>query len=329
MPARIGEGSEIIQGIFAGCCTQHPAHEFDPFPSKDGAKSRRHIVNKASRYRSSFGRGSAVPETNIGRSGRPRRIDRQPFRDDELVTEAYCGWSPHTALGHESATAINYALPPLPYKTMATLTTLKKKIAALEAQVERATKAEMGNAIAKIRKIMGDYGVTVEHLVDGAKPGRATASKKTAGAKAAKAPKASKAKKPAKYMDPKSGATWSGLGRIPAWIAKAKNRDAFLIDKAAAAEAPKAAPATKSRGKRVGTKTAAKAARAASKVTSKKSAVAKKAAPAKKAAASGPASAKRASAKKTAGKAARKSSASKKASAPASAPAADASTTAS
>ena len=211
---------------------------------------------------------------------------------------------------------------------MATLTTLKKKIAALEAQVERATKAEMGNAIAKIRKIMGDYGVTIEHLVDGAKHGRATASKKAAGAKTAKA---SKAKKPAKYMDPKSGATWSGLGRIPAWIAKAKNRDAFLIGKPTAAEAPKATPAAKSPGKRAGAKVTAKAARAASKVTRKKSAVAKKAAPAKKAAASGPAPAQRASAKKAAGKAARKSSASKKASAPASAsaPAADASTTAS
>ena len=239
--------------------------------------------------------------------------------------------SPNAAFGHDSAAAINYALPPLPYKTMATLTTLKKKIAALEAQVERATKAEMGNAIAKIRKIMGDYGVTIEHLVDGAKHGRATASKKAAGAKTAKASKASKSKKPAKYMDPKSGATWSGLGRIPAWIAKAKNRDAFLIGKPTAAEAPKATSAAKSPGNRAGAKVTAKAARAASKVTRKKSAVAKKAAPAKKAAASGPAPAKRASAKKAAGKAARKSSASKKASAPASAsaPAADASTTAS
>ena len=210
---------------------------------------------------------------------------------------------------------------------MATLTTLKKKIAALEAQVERATKAEMGNAIAKIRKIMGDYGVTIEHLVDGAKHGRATASKKASGAKTAKA---SKAKKPAKYMDPKSGATWSGLGRIPAWIAKAKNRDAFLIGKPTAAEAPKTS-AAKSPGKRAGAKVAAKAARAASKVTRKKSATAKKAAPAKKAAASGPVPAKRASAKKAAGKAARKSPASKKAPAPASASAttADASTTAS
>ncbi|WP_322048072.1 H-NS family nucleoid-associated regulatory protein, partial [Paraburkholderia sp. J67] len=34
---------------------------------------------------------------------------------------------------------------------------------------------------------------------------------------------------PAKYQDPKSGATWSGRGRAPDWIKGAKNRDRFLI----------------------------------------------------------------------------------------------------
>ncbi|WP_279608803.1 H-NS family nucleoid-associated regulatory protein [Burkholderia anthina] len=33
----------------------------------------------------------------------------------------------------------------------------------------------------------------------------------------------------AKYRDPKSGATWSGKGRAPSWIAKSRNRDRFLI----------------------------------------------------------------------------------------------------
>ncbi|WP_234775318.1 H-NS family nucleoid-associated regulatory protein [Paraburkholderia tropica] len=34
------------------------------------------------------------------------------------------------------------------------------------------------------------------------------------------------------YPDPKSGATWSGRGRAPAWIASAKDRTRFLIGKA-------------------------------------------------------------------------------------------------
>ncbi|MFL9898891.1 H-NS family nucleoid-associated regulatory protein [Paraburkholderia fungorum] len=34
----------------------------------------------------------------------------------------------------------------------------------------------------------------------------------------------------AKYRDPKSGATWSGRGPAPAWLASAKDRTSFLID---------------------------------------------------------------------------------------------------
>ncbi|MBO1859091.1 H-NS histone family protein [Burkholderia cenocepacia] len=33
-----------------------------------------------------------------------------------------------------------------------------------------------------------------------------------------------------KYRDPKTGATWSGRGKAPQWIAKAKNRDRFPIE---------------------------------------------------------------------------------------------------
>ncbi|MGN4224231.1 H-NS family nucleoid-associated regulatory protein, partial [Burkholderia gladioli] len=32
-----------------------------------------------------------------------------------------------------------------------------------------------------------------------------------------------------KYLDPKTGATWSGRGRPPEWIKNAKDRDRFLI----------------------------------------------------------------------------------------------------
>ncbi|WP_256927813.1 H-NS family nucleoid-associated regulatory protein [Caballeronia sordidicola] len=34
----------------------------------------------------------------------------------------------------------------------------------------------------------------------------------------------------AKYRNPKSGATWSGKGRAPAWLANVKNRARVLID---------------------------------------------------------------------------------------------------
>ena len=57
-----------------------------------------------------------------------------------------------------------------------------------------------------------------------------TAAKKAtvvAGAAAHKGQR--KGPQPAKYRDPKSGATWSGRGPAPAWLATAKDRSKFLI----------------------------------------------------------------------------------------------------
>lgn len=110
---------------------------------------------------------------------------------------------------------------------MATIIALKKKIAALEAKVELVQKTEMQGAIAKIRKIMQDFGVTLEHLSANevassvSSPGKSTQQVTVASAtRRSKAPK---------YRDPISGVTWAGVGRAPAWIVGAANRDDFLI----------------------------------------------------------------------------------------------------
>ncbi len=68
-----------------------------------------------------------------------------------------------------------------------------------------------------MREKIATYGLTVEDVF-----GRKRAARKTAN---------EKEKKPAvaKYQDPKSGVTWSGKGRAPGWIAKARNRDRFLV----------------------------------------------------------------------------------------------------
>ena len=60
---------------------------------------------------------------------------------------------------------------------------------------------------------------------------------------------------PVSHRDPATGQTWTGKGRPPAWIAGAKDRDAFLIDGAVAA--PKAR-AAKSAPKRAAKKATAK-----------------------------------------------------------------------
>jgi len=151
---------------------------------------------------------------------------------------------------------------------MSKLTALKKQIAALEAQAERIAKEEMASAIAKVKDIMAEYNLTIEHLTQA-----------VAGKRAVKRSKV-KAASVAKYADPKTGKTWSGFGRAPGWIAGAKNRDAFLVGKSSAAEPAAKAPAATKKAPAKAAK-AAKAVRVAKKTP--KSAAKSAVAPAKKA----------------------------------------------
>ncbi|SIT43881.1 DNA-binding protein H-NS [Paraburkholderia piptadeniae] len=106
---------------------------------------------------------------------------------------------------------------------MATIENLQAKIAKLQAQAELIARNESSTVIAKIRDIMERYGLTtadIEAHLGGKKRGR-EAGVKVAGKPATGA---------AKYQDLKTGATWTGHGRAPAWIANAKDRTKFLID---------------------------------------------------------------------------------------------------
>jgi DNA-binding protein H-NS len=49
----------------------------------------------------------------------------------------------------------------------------------------------------------------------------------------------------AKYQDPKTGATWSGHGRAPSWIANAKDRTKYLVNSNASGAASVTASKTK------------------------------------------------------------------------------------
>jgi DNA-binding protein H-NS len=103
-----------------------------------------------------------------------------------------------------------------------------------------------------------------------------------------------KGPQPAKYRDPKSGATWSGRGPAPAWLAAVKDRAKFLIEGANAVTtetraANKASKTnTTSKSGAVSRKAAVKKVAATKVSTAKKAVVAKKAtakkAPATKAA---------------------------------------------
>ncbi|MDP9109818.1 MAG: H-NS histone family protein [Pseudomonadota bacterium] len=81
---------------------------------------------------------------------------------------------------------------------------LQEQIARLQREAEAARKAELKDAIAKIREQMALYGITADDL--------GGAAGKGSRAKGAKTPVA------AKYRDPESGKTWSGRGRAPLWV---------------------------------------------------------------------------------------------------------------
>ncbi|CAM2192098.1 DNA-binding protein H-NS [Paraburkholderia kururiensis] len=80
--------------------------------------------------------------------------------------------------------------------------------------------APYGHAVVQRNKI--------PRLVQSINEGKAAVSA-PAGKKAAKAGSYVRGHQAPKYHDPKSGATWSGRGRAPAWIAGAKDRTKFLI----------------------------------------------------------------------------------------------------
>ncbi|ALF89556.1 MULTISPECIES: H-NS family nucleoid-associated regulatory protein [Ralstonia solanacearum species complex] len=94
---------------------------------------------------------------------------------------------------------------------MASYKELLAQKAKLDEQLETARQKELAEVTERVRQVVLEYGLTAEDI--GLAPKR---SKR--GPKSTVAPK---------YRDPKTGATWSGRGRAPAWIGK--NRDRFLI----------------------------------------------------------------------------------------------------
>ncbi|MDF0506486.1 H-NS histone family protein [Burkholderia cenocepacia] len=97
---------------------------------------------------------------------------------------------------------------------MSTYLELKAQADALAQQAEEARLAELDAIITSIREQVAEYDITPEQIF----------GRRRAVAASPRAPIAPK------YRDPKSGATWSGRGKAPQWIAKAKNRDRFLIE---------------------------------------------------------------------------------------------------
>jgi DNA-binding protein H-NS len=94
---------------------------------------------------------------------------------------------------------------------MTTIAQLLAQKAALEAQIKAARKAENAEAIAQVKALIAEHGLTQQDIFGGAKRGR-----KASGSVAPK------------YKDPISGKTWSGRGKAPKWI-DGKDRSLFAV----------------------------------------------------------------------------------------------------
>jgi DNA-binding protein H-NS len=186
---------------------------------------------------------------------------------------------------------------------MATLEQIQARMKKLQAQAEALLAKRAQAAVDQIRELMIKHGLTTADIEARAKARReAKAAGRRLSNGVAKTATGAKGKLPPKYRDPKTGATWSGHARPPAWIKDVKDRTRFLIDGAAeiALNGSGASKATTAAKKVSAKKAAAKKApgkRAAAKKTVAKKAVTAKA-PATKSAAKKKAGVKKPVAKK-------------------------------
>jgi len=90
---------------------------------------------------------------------------------------------------------------------MATLQELLDQKAELERQISAATKASRGEAIAQVRTLMAQHGLTPADLTTAQKHGKGAQT----GSRSKVAPK---------YRHPETGATWTGRGLKPRWLAE-------------------------------------------------------------------------------------------------------------
>jgi DNA-binding protein H-NS len=96
---------------------------------------------------------------------------------------------------------------------MATYKQLTAQLEKLHKEVAVAREKEVADAIVDIKGKIAEYGLTIEELGFSSKRGRPAKKKPL----------------PPKYRNPKTGETWSGRGRSPAWIA-GRSKERFLID---------------------------------------------------------------------------------------------------
>lgn len=104
---------------------------------------------------------------------------------------------------------------------MTTYKELLAQRAELEKQIESARKEALSSAIAQVRAIVAEYELTEEDVFSKKAP-RVAATGSTTKTVAPK------------YRDPATGATWTGRGKPPLWIAGQDRLNFLIVDQSAA-----------------------------------------------------------------------------------------------
>jgi len=94
---------------------------------------------------------------------------------------------------------------------MSTYKSLLQQKAELDAKIAEARKSELAHAVTQVRDLVQQYGLTADDVFG--------------GKKVANGPRGTV---PPKYRDPATGATWTGRGKPPKWIAD-QDRAPFAI----------------------------------------------------------------------------------------------------
>jgi DNA-binding protein H-NS len=116
---------------------------------------------------------------------------------------------------------------------MPTLEQIKDKMKKLQEQAEKLIAKRAQSVLNDIRKLMEEHGLTIadidSHSTEKKNHGRPAGSKSAATTgKVASSTDVNEVSL-AKYRHVKTGATWTGHGRAPGWIANVKDRTKFLI----------------------------------------------------------------------------------------------------
>ncbi|MFP4895673.1 H-NS family nucleoid-associated regulatory protein [Paraburkholderia sp. EG304] len=101
---------------------------------------------------------------------------------------------------------------------------MRAQLADLNERIETARAAEVEQAIADCRALIDLYELTAFDL--GLVKTQTVPANRGTRTFRAKAPRAAV---PPKYRDPRTGATWSGRGRVPRWM-DGQDRADFLIN---------------------------------------------------------------------------------------------------